>query len=167
MLAGDVVQYIKGQGPKGNIFVEYEIWRAILDAEKFHIGRMVDDEFLRGYISTSRDVKVARTFLSNASHGGGKSNDGAVYALHSEGGFLLPPRAQHVHGTKGTEAEIAHPGPLPWTKVMAFRCFNPTDFNDPRTFIRSQHLFVRKGFRQADPKGFAEIVAALGALSPC
>src|SRR5262249_17961947 len=66
VVADDVIRYIKGQGPAGKVFVEYEIWRAILDSEKFHIGRMVADEFLRGYISTSRNVRTALGFAQAA-----------------------------------------------------------------------------------------------------
>ena len=161
---GEVVQYIKGQGPVGKVFVEYEIWRAILGSEKLHIGRMVDDEFLRGYISTTRNILTARTFVRITSADGYKAPVYAVYALHSEGGFLLPPRAQHVHGTKGTEAEVAHPGPLPWSKVMAFRTGMSIDWDDNRTFYKSGVLFVRKGFLLADPRGYAQVVASLGSL---
>jgi hypothetical protein len=162
----DVAQYIRGQGPAGKVFVEYEIWRAVLDAEKFHIGRMVDSEFLRGYISTSRNPAVAKRFATSASEDGKRAPTYAVYAVHSEGGFLLPPRAQHIHGFKGDEAEIAHPGSIPWRKVMAFRTGMDMNLNDDRTFYKSSVIFVRKGFRQADLRGFGEVVAALGALPP-
>jgi hypothetical protein len=152
-----------GQGPAGKVFVEYEIWRAILGSEKFHIGRMVADEFLRGYISTSRDVRKARSFATATSTDGYKPPIYAVYAVHSEGGFLLPPSAQHVHGTTD-EAEIAHPGSIPWSKVMAFRTGMNINWDDDRTFYKSGVIFVRKGFLQADPRGYAQVVASLGSL---
>jgi hypothetical protein len=160
----EVVGYIKGQGPAGRVFVEYECWRATLESEKFHIGRMVDDEFLRGYISTTRNMSTAACFARNPSADGYRAPVWAVYALHSEGGFLLPPRAQHVHGSKLNEAEVAHPGPIPWLKVMAFRTGMALDFDDKRTFYKSGVIFVRKGFRAADPRGCDQVIASLGKL---
>jgi hypothetical protein len=159
----EVVGYIKGQGPAGKVFVEYEIWRAVLESEKFHIARMVVDEFLKGYISTSRDVGRAAIFTTGPGRDGYMAPVYGVYALHSEGGFLLPPIAQHVHGSKG-EAEIAHPGPIPWLKVMAFRTGMTRDFDDPRTTYKSGVIFVRKGFRKADPRGCDQVIATLGKL---
>jgi hypothetical protein len=161
----DVIQYIKSQGTSGKTFVEYEIWRAILKGEEMHIGRMVQDEFLKGFISTSRDVKVALGFMAGDSADLKRGPNSGVYALHSGLGFLLPPAAENVHGTKATEAEIAHPGPLPWSNVMAFRTFVTVNFNDDRTFRRTNVLFFRKTFRQADPKGFEEVFWALGSLN--
>jgi hypothetical protein len=160
---GEVVQYIKGQGPVGKVFVQYEIWRAVLESEKFHIGRMTADEFLRGYVSTSRDINIAAGFAKNNSAGGTKGPVYAIYALHSEGGFLLP-NTKHAHSTNPHEAEIAHPGSIPWCKVMAFRTGTTLDPDDARTFDRSGVIFVRKDFHQADPRGFAKVIASLGSL---
>ncbi len=165
--ADDVIQYNKGQGAAGKVFVEYEIWRALLDAERFHIGRMVTNEFLRGYTSTSRSIMTALNYCNDDSDGDGyKAPSAAVYALHTEGGFLLPPRAQHVHGYRGSEAEIAHPGSIPWLKVMAFRTKVPQIGNlkvDGARY-RSNVIFVRKGFRQLDPHGCVQVVATLGSV---
>lgn len=160
----DVIQYINSQGTSGKTFVEYEIWRAILKGEEMHIGRMVQDEFLKGFISTSRDVKVGLHYMTAGSADLQSGPNAGLYVLHSELGFLLPPQAENVHGTKGTEAEIAHPGPLPWSKVMAFRTHVKVDFNDDRTFRKTKVLFFRKGFRQVDPQGFEEVFWALGSL---
>ena len=128
----DVVQYIKRKGQGGMVFAEYEMWRAILKGEEMNIGRMVStDEFMRGFISTTRSVQKAFEFMKDGSADGGREPVNAVFALHSEGGFLLPQRKQHVHGTKGNECEIAHPGPIPWTKVVGFRAYKYRKF--PRT----------------------------------
>ncbi len=161
--ADEVYQYIRGQGKQGRDFTEYQIWRSILEGEKFHIERMVTDEFLRGFISTSRDVRVAQGFCLQTSADGQRAPTFAVYALHTEDGFLLPPRAQHVHGSNG-EAEVAHPGLLPWKNVMGFRTFIDVNFDDPRTFRKSGVIFMRKGFQAADPKGYQEVFYSLGKL---
>jgi hypothetical protein len=160
----EVVRYIKGQGAAGKAFVEYEIWRSILDSEKMHVGRMVADEFMKGFISTTRNVDVAYSFAVDASEDGYKSPTFTVYAVHSNAGFLLPPLTQHVHGSKQNEAEIAHPGSIPWLQVMAFRSGMNYDFVDDRLIYHGKVVFVRRGFRQADPRGFSEVVTALASL---
>ena len=164
----DVEQYIRGQGAAGRVFVEYEIWREILKGEELHIGRMVQSEFLKGFISTTRDIRVANNFANGPSADGVGGGLRGVYALHSEGGFLLPPKGTHAHAS-ANEAEIAHPGSLPWSKVKAFRILQVGDFNDARTWKTDeskarQVVFVRKGFREADPKGAKEVILALGGI---
>jgi hypothetical protein len=151
----EVVAYIGKDKQNGLKWVEYEMWRSILEREKFHIGRMVANEFLRGYISTSRDVMQSRGFLAM----GSSPPRSALYVVHTEGGFLLPPRAQHVHGFGGNEAEIAHPGPIPWRKVLAFRTYMGFGLGAP-----SKILFVRKGAVRADRWGMEKALAALGSV---
>ena len=161
----EVEEYIRGKGPAGKVLVEYEIWRAILKGEELHIGRMTQNEFLKGYVSTSRDVAKAYGFMNSASAGGKDEGLKAVYALHTEGGFLLPPKGKNVHATTD-EAEIAHPGPLPWSKVKAFRIYQTREVAKMhvRTFQGSEVLFVRKGFRGADPKGAQQVIWSLASL---
>lgn len=161
----DIVQYVKGQGTAGKVFTEYEMWRAILKNEELHIGRMVADEFLKGFISTTRSINTAVGFLTGASADGNREPVGAIYALHSEGGFLLPPQAQHVHGTKINENEIAHPGALPWNKVIGFRTSIVVDFNNDRTFQKTKVIWIRKGLLQADPKGIQQVIWALASVT--
>lgn len=159
-----IINYIQGQGQSGRLFVEYEIWRGILRKEELHIGKMVANEFLKGFISTSRNVETAKQFFDNTSEGGWAAN-GAVYAVHTEGGFLLPDLAKHVHGSKKNEAEIAHPGALPWSKVMAFRPYNLKNLSDPRTYKQPNRIYMRQGFQSADPRGFRNVFNALGSLA--
>ncbi len=166
----DIVRYIKGQGPAGKVFVEYEIWRAILDSEKFHIGRMVASEFLRGFVSTSRDIRVSLSFTTGGSVGR-LQGDQWIYAVHTEGGFLLPAEGTHVHASSG-EAEVAHPGSLPWHKVVAFRYSIPRNFGDTakglkmdtRTFYTSDLVFFRRGFQDREPAAFRQIYAAMSTI---
>ena len=163
----EVEEYIRGKGQAGKVLVEYEIWRAILKSEELHIGRMTQSEFLKGYTSTSRDVAKAYGFMINGSDGGKDEGLKAVYALHTEGGFLMPSKGKNVHATID-EAEIAHPGPLPWSKVKAFRIYQTRDMVNMhvRTFAGSEVIFVRKGFREADPKGAQQVIWSLASLNP-
>src|SRR5262249_22765763 len=41
--------YIKGKGGDGINFVYYEVWRDMLEKESLHLGRMMADEFMKGY----------------------------------------------------------------------------------------------------------------------
>jgi hypothetical protein len=160
----DVEQYIRGKGPAGNTFSDYEMWRSILKGEEMHIGRMTVDEFLKGYISTSRSVSVAAGFASAGSADGRKDTIVGVYALHSEGGFLLPDAGQHSHAHRA-EAEIAHPGALPWNKVVGFRYSMAGNFADPRTWKRqSDVVFMRNDFRLKDPAGAFEVLRHLSSV---
>lgn len=162
----DAIQYIKGKGPAGRIFTEYQMWRAIMKGEELHIGRMVESEFMKGYISTSRDVLMAFDYSKQTSADQVDAAHYAVYAVHSEGGFLLPHISQHVHGTKAFEAEIAHPGAIPWTKVVAFRQYIRRDpgFKDMRTFQNSNYIFMRKEYMKSDPEGMQQVMWSLGKL---
>lgn len=159
-----IVNYIQGQGQSGRLFVEYEIWRAILRKEELHIGKMVANEFLKGFISTSRSVDTAKTFFDNTSEGGRPAN-GAIYAVHTEGGFLLPDLSKHVHGSKKNEAEIAHPGALPWSRIVGFRPYNIKIWSDPRSFKQADRIYMRAGFEGSDPVGFRNVFNALGSLN--
>jgi len=163
----EVEQYILGRGQAGHVFVEYEVWREIMKGEELHIGRMVASEFLKGFVSTSRCVQKAAGFALGASQDGKTSRIGCVYALHTEGGFLLPPLSTNPHGTK--EAEIAYPGSLPWSKVKAFRMIHPPSMSDQRSmktkeYVAQMRIFVRKGFLSEDPLGARQVVLALGTV---
>ena len=162
----EVEDYIRSKGQAGKTFVEYELWREILKGEELHIGRMVADEFLKGFISTTRDVTVCQTFIDRRTPDKAGEALKAVYALHSEGGFLLPAKGTHAHASNN-EAEVAHPGSLSWSKVKAFRIVQDGAAGDARThrtdeYTSQQLVFVRKGFQQQDPTGAREVILALG-----
>jgi len=160
----EIEQYIRGKGQAGRVFTEYEVWRSILKGEELHLGRMTADEFLKGYISTSRSASIASAFAQSASADGRKDPVTGVYAVHTEGGFLLPDVGKHVHAQR-SEAEIAHPGPILWTKIKAFRLFVSTSTEDQRTWGKKiDYIFTRKDFRLQDPQGAYEVLTHLVAL---
>jgi hypothetical protein len=132
-------------------WTEYVLWRALEDQEKFHAGRMVAYEALKGYISTSRSVDVAKDFAL------GKLDIGWVYVVLIEGGIVIP-KAPHSWAAFGGEEEIAYPGSVPWAKIYGFRQVSKTaGFK----FVPNQPLLLRKGFQEKDPKAFKECYAAL------
>lgn len=157
----EVTRYISGQGQRGERFVEYEIWRAILDSEKMHIGRMAADEFLKGYVSTTRDPRRSTKFAADRAEQQGLINSW-LYAVHTEGGFLLPGNhSANVHRGIAVESEIAHPGVLDWNHVVGAARYAFVDMDDASTYSRQAYVvYIRHGLRN-NRAAFDAIYAAL------
>jgi hypothetical protein len=94
------------------LFVHYGIWRACVEQEALHLGRMLAEEALKGFISTSRATKVAKGFA--------KAN-GWVYVLFLNGGYVVPKKGTSAWTTIFGEQEIAMPESVPWEAIMGFR----------------------------------------------
>ena len=81
------------------LFLEYSIWRAIIKSEELHLGRMLANEGLKGYISTTKAVTVAKAFAGR----------GWVYCLLVRGGYLVPPKGKAEWTKLFGEQEVAFP----------------------------------------------------------
>jgi hypothetical protein len=136
-------------------WTEYVIWRAMEDQEKFHPGRMVAYEALKGYISTSRSVNVAKGFALRREG----AVSGWVYMVLVEGGIVIP-GAGHTWCKFEGEQEIAYPGSLKWEKIYGLRQVGYDSHGEIR-FMSNQPLLLRKGFQQQDPEGFKGCYAVL------
>jgi hypothetical protein len=115
-----------------HVLNNYFVWRVMAQNEAFHVGRMLADEALKGYISTSRAVSVARAFA--------KAN-GWVYLTRVRGGFLVPDKGTTTWTQIFGEQEIALPAKLEWGDVFGFRQLDPTE-NRKLT----GPIYFRKGF---------------------
>ncbi|TCJ17188.1 hypothetical protein EZJ19_04345 [Parasulfuritortus cantonensis] len=93
----------------------YGTWRMMVDLEQFHLGRMLAEEAMKGFISTTRAVTVAKGYASNS------STAGWVYVTRIDGGYVVPDQAKHQWTTIFGEQEIAMPGAVTWENVMGFR----------------------------------------------
>ena len=122
----------------------YFVWRVMVENEAFHIGRMLVDETLKGYISTTRAVRVARGFAKD---------NGWVYLTRVRGGFLVPERGASRWTETFGEQEIALPGKLDWADVFGFR-----QVDENRNLIGP--IYLRKGF-SAYRVAFGEAYALL------
>jgi len=122
------------------VMMSFSIWRALADAEALHAGRMVANEALKGYISTTRAVSVAKHFAKAG---------GWVYMVLVQGGFLLPAKGKHVWTQIFGEQEIAMPVPIPWSNVFAFRQVQPQGMNK-----FAGPLYYRRGFDKQNPDVF-------------
>jgi len=123
-----------------DLWYQYTIWRALAQAEELHLGRMLAEETLKGYISTSRAVAVAKGFSGSA---------GWVYVVRVDGGIVVPDKGDGHPWTKiFGEQEIAYPGPLKWSTVMGFRK------TANKKFVPNEPLYLRKALQNEDRKAF-------------
>jgi hypothetical protein len=113
-----------------HVLSNYFVWRVMVQNEAFHVGRMLADEALKGYISTSRAVLVARGFAKE---------NGWVYLTRVRGGFLVPDKGATTWTQIFGEQEIALPGKLDWDDVFGFR-----HVDDQRRLVGP--IYFRKGF---------------------
>ena len=128
---------------------EFLFWKAIVKGEKLHAGRMVANQPEKGYISTSRNVEVAKVF----------SGGGWVYVVLVEGGMVIP-EGPDPWNTHPGEQEISYPVPIPWEKIYGFRKMNLSKF------ATGEPLYLRKGFQEKESKAFKECYAALSGKPP-
>lgn len=132
------------------LFVEYASWRMLIKSEEMHIGRMLANEVLKGYISTTKAVPVAKGFALTKVG----ATEGWVYCVLIEGGYEVPDQGKsHWTATFG-EQEIAYPGAVAWDKIYGFRKV----MKATRKF--EGNIFLRSGFT-ASEKDAAEQVDKL------
>jgi hypothetical protein len=103
--------FIKANKGTGMTFVRYQSWRAMMQQESMHLGRMIAHEFLKGYISTSRSTQVAKAYAGGS---------GWVYVIYVKGAFVLGEQGEHDWLVYG-EQELAMPDAVPWNLVFGFR----------------------------------------------
>ena len=116
------------------------VWRTLVENEQFHAGRMLACEALKGYISTTRAVAVARGFARAG---------GWVYLTLVRGGFLIPDKGKTEWTKIFGEQEIALPCALPWAEVFGFRQLD-VDKN------LAGPVYLRKNFEGRNKAAFNE-----------
>jgi hypothetical protein len=104
-------KHIQGSKAQGEVFVRYEFWRSLMQQQEMHLGRMIAEEFLKGYISTSRSTRVAKGYAKTT---------GWVYVLYVKGAFKIGALGSHDWAVFG-EQELAMPAAVPWHQVYGFR----------------------------------------------
>lgn len=130
-----------------HVLNNFFVWRSMAQNESMHLGRMLVDEALKGYISTSRAVSVARGFAKDG---------GWVYLTRVRGGYLVPDKGTTVWTETFGEQEVALPTRLDWADVFGFRKVG-----------RHQELvgpiYLRKGF-SAQRVAFAKVYELLSGM---
>jgi hypothetical protein len=130
------------------IFVQYSVWRMIMKSEEMHLGRMLAHEVLKGYISSTKALTVAKGFATMKPG----ATDGWVYCVLLEGGYVVPGKDANNPWTQMFgEQEIAFPGAVPWDKVYGFRKVMPED----KKFSGS--IFLRSSFTVRDQQAAEKV----------
>lgn len=127
-------------------FLHYGVWRATIERESLHLGRMVAFEALKGFISTTKAVSVAKAYAG--------TDGGWVYVTFVDGGYHLPAKgASHWTSIFG-EQEIAYPGAIPWAMVQGFRQVGAN-----RKFVGN--IFLRESFDTLEKEAALEVLKLL------
>ncbi len=134
-----------------NLFLEYSLWRALVATEELHLGRMLANEALKGYISTSRAVTTAKAFACDF----GK-RDGYVYAVLVRGGYLVPTQAIGTWTEFFNEQEVAYPGPILWPDVVGWRQVRKNGM-----FTPGSPVFLRTDFYKKDAQAAEQVFVLL------
>ncbi len=121
-----------------HVLAYYSMWRSQVANEAMHIGRMLAQEDLKGYVSTTKATSVAKGFARANGH---------VYLLRVDGGFHIPSKGRHEWTAIFGEEEIASPFPIGWNDVVGYR-----KVNDDRKFTGP--IFFRPDFVTNDNAAF-------------
>ena len=137
-------------GPDGQGRSVADIERSALDLETY-----LANEFKGGYISLTRDARVARSFACGM--GGTRARSaGWVYCCLAEGAFSIPRAGTHPWATKN-EAELAMPGMLDWHDIVGFRQVTQDGrFTGP--------VYLRRSLQEADGRTFTHLYRILSGM---
>jgi len=135
------------------LLYEYMVWLSITKKESAHMGRMVENEALKEWISTSRCLDGSMAFAL------GGAKPGWMYIVIVWGGYVVPFNltGDQVWGTH--EAEIAQFGSIPAERIVGFCHFE--EYAAPDTPI-----FIRKSFRRDEPAACDAMFDALSGKIP-
>lgn len=140
------------------LLVDYLMWRKITEREAVHLGRMVETECLKGYISTARGIDTAIFFAT-----GYGNRQGWLYLTHVFGGFVVPLGDKKYWGTE--EGEVAQWGPIPAARIVGFVHV----VNGVPAFPHGMPdgpIFIRRSFRLAEPKVFEHVFKVMSGMIP-
>ncbi len=134
------------------LLVDYLMWRKITEKEAVHLGRMVETECLKGYISTARGIDTSLFFAT-----GYHSKPGWLYLTVVYGGFVVPLGDKKYWGTE--EGEIAQWGPIPAKRIVGFVHVHQHGIPDGP-------IFIRRSFRLAEPKVYEHMFKVMSGMLP-
>lgn len=133
------------------VLIDYMMWRKILEREAMHLGRMVENECLKGYISTARAIDTSIAFAT-----GFHAKPGWLYLTIVQGGFIVPFGKKQHWGTE--EAEIAQWGGIPKERIVGFV--------HTGKFAPEGPIFIRKSFRKNEPEAFKKMFNIMSGKVP-
>jgi hypothetical protein len=133
------------------MLVDYMMWRRITEKEAVHLGRMVENECLKGYISTARSIDTSICFGTNYT-----KRPGWLYLTVIHGGFVVPWGHQNDWGSE--EAEIAQWGAVPAEQIVGFMHLDQYKPDGP--------IFIRRSFRKSEPQAFEYMFNVMSGMTP-
>jgi hypothetical protein len=133
------------------MLVDYMMWRKITEKEAVHLGRMVENECLKGYISTARSIDTSICFGTNYT-----KKPGWLYLTVIHGGFVVP--WGHKENWGSEEAEIAQWGAVPAEQIVGFRHLDQYNPDGP--------IFIRHSFRKSEPEAFEYMFNVMSGMTP-
>ncbi|TDU32182.1 hypothetical protein DFR24_1571 [Panacagrimonas perspica] len=138
------------------LLIEYTVWRRIVDNESSHLGRMVENECLKGYISCSTSIDSSLAFATDK-----YNRPGWLYLAIVHGGFIVPFKVKPKFKAlwNSGEAEIAQWGTIPAERIVGFT--HVQQFAKP-----DGPIFIRKSFRKSDPKAFETMFNVMSGCKP-
>jgi hypothetical protein len=132
----------------------------------FDLSRYTLNTESKGFVSFTRSVQIARSFAVNIGSQGNRSNTGYVYVAYVRDGLDAADRV-NLHTHFSHEQEVAAPGAVPFTYVVAYRKFErnpgsaarqaPPEFTGP--------VMVRDQLALLEPEACRAIVRALSVRS--
>jgi hypothetical protein len=135
-----------------NLLIDYLMWRKICEREAVHLGRMVENECLKGYISTSRSVDTGITFGT-----GYNKKPGWLYVTVIHSAFVVPWGQQQFWGSE--EAEVAQWGAVPSERIVGFM---KLDQYGPAP----GPIFFRRSFRKEENAAFEYMFNVMSGMLP-
>ena len=129
-------------------FSYYTMWWSQVNREAMHLGRMIAQEDLKGYVSTSKATTVAKGYAKKG---------GYVYLLKVKSGFLLPRKGAHGWTGNFGEEEIASPTAIAWNDVVGFRQVG----NEGKGLMFTGPVYMRRGFGSSDKRAFEQALKLL------
>jgi len=124
-------------------------WKSMVDNEAYHVGRMLANETLKGFVSTTKAIPVAKGFAKPG---------GWVYVTLVQGGFLIPDKGKHVWTATFGEQEIALPASIPWSHIFGYR-----QVGEGKMFTGP--IYLRRSLYARNPKAYGKCYELLSGKS--
>lgn len=133
------------------LLIDFCMWKRLTDREAAHMGRMVENETLKGYTSTSRSIDTSISFGTAYN-----SKPGWVYVVLVHGGFVVPWGEKSLWGSE--EAEIAQWGEIPTERIVG--CMHLDRFKP------DSPAFFRRSFIKKEHKAFEYMLDVMSGMTP-
>jgi hypothetical protein len=137
-----------------HLLIDYLMWRKVCEGESMHLGRMISNECLKGYVSTSPSIDTATQFAIQPG-----TAAGWVYVTLVHSGFVVPWGKQNFWGQE--EGEVAQWGAIPTERIVGF-----AHYSRIMAVTLDSPIFIRRSFRKREPEAFEKVFKILSGKTP-